>query len=139
MPDGRIDTRFPRLRFPRHDTRLRSTVLHLVHRTGMVCARTFSSLDSPRQFRFFRSIHFLCKHRLLIACMQISKRPLAMAQRFPPCMVASRGSQCPQSDSRVSIWTVSILHLDRDFAEHICEMARRRRDADVYRNEVSTE
>src|SRR5258708_9041051 len=53
MPDGRIDTRFPRLRFRRHDTHLRSTLLHCVHRKGMGCARTFSSFDSPLQFRPF--------------------------------------------------------------------------------------
>jgi hypothetical protein len=45
--DGRIGTRFPRLRFPRHDRLLRSILLLLEHRTGMGCARTFWSLDSP--------------------------------------------------------------------------------------------
>ncbi len=49
--DGRIDTLSPRLRFPRNDTPLRNTLLRLVLRTGMGCARTFLSFDSPLQFR----------------------------------------------------------------------------------------
>src|SRR5438093_9242552 len=39
--------RFPRLRLLLHDTHLRSTVVHLTHRKGMVCAHIFYSFDSP--------------------------------------------------------------------------------------------
>ncbi|SRR5216684_6853587 len=53
MPDGRIDTRFPYLHFPRNDTLLRSILLQSLHRKGMEGARTFSSFDSPLQFRPF--------------------------------------------------------------------------------------
>jgi hypothetical protein len=48
----RIDTRFPRLRFPRLDTLLRSTRLHPAQRTGMVCVRTFVFLDPPLHLSF---------------------------------------------------------------------------------------
>jgi len=54
MPDGRIDMRFPYRRFPRTDTLLRNILLHSLHRTGMVRARTFSSFDSPLEFRPFQ-------------------------------------------------------------------------------------
>ena len=54
MRDGRIDTRFPRLRFPHHDRLLRSILLHPAHRTGTVCARISWSFDSPFRFRPFR-------------------------------------------------------------------------------------
>jgi hypothetical protein len=54
-PDGRTDTRFPRLRCLRHDRLLRSILLRFVHRTGTVCARTFWSFDSPLRFRPFQS------------------------------------------------------------------------------------
>src|ERR1700730_14328040 len=67
MQDGRIDTRFPRLRFPRHDMHPRSTLLHLLHRKGMVCARTFASLDSS----------------LEILSFQLTPSPIAKATRFP--------------------------------------------------------
>jgi hypothetical protein len=52
-PDGRIDTRFPRLHFPRHGKFRRSILLRSVHRKDTVYARTFSFLDSPLQFRPF--------------------------------------------------------------------------------------
>ena len=66
MPDGRIDTRFPRLRFPRHDMHPRSTLLHLLHRKGMVCARTFASWDSSLEILF----------------LQLTPSPIAKAMRF---------------------------------------------------------
>ena len=66
MPDGRIDTRSPRPRFPRHDTPLRSTLLHWAHCKGMVCARTSSSFD-------FSLTVLPSLSRLLTHCMQISK------------------------------------------------------------------
>jgi len=47
MPDGCIDTRSPRLRFPRHDRPLRSILLRLVRHKGTVCAHTSWSFDSP--------------------------------------------------------------------------------------------
>jgi FixJ family two-component response regulator len=53
-PDGRIDTRFPRLHFPRHDTILRSILLPWVHRKDTVCACTFSCFDLP--LRSFLSV-----------------------------------------------------------------------------------
>lgn len=52
-PDGRIDTRFPRLHFPRLGKLLHSILLRWVHCKDTVCARTFSSLDSPLQFHPF--------------------------------------------------------------------------------------
>jgi hypothetical protein len=82
MPDGRIDTRFPRLRFPRPDMHPRSTLLHLLHRKGMVCARTFASLDSS----------------LEILSLQLTPSPIAKAMRFrhvtaftAPTRMSSRG------------------------------------------------
>src|SRR5258707_806174 len=57
MADDRIDTRFPRLRFPRRDSLLRSILLHLLHHTGTVCVRTFSSFYSPLRFHPY-SGHF---------------------------------------------------------------------------------
>jgi hypothetical protein len=67
MPDGRIDTRFQRLRSPRHDKLLRSILFHLLRHKDMVCARTFSSFDSPLQFRPFalRPSRPISKTRLL--------------------------------------------------------------------------
>ena len=46
-PHDRIDKRFPRLRFPHHDTIPRSTLLQRAQRKSKVCVRTFFALDSP--------------------------------------------------------------------------------------------
>jgi hypothetical protein len=43
--------------------------------------------------------------RLLTECMQISKRQLQMAQRFPRCWPPVNGSLCPDGDGRVGIST----------------------------------
>ena len=82
MPDGRIDTPFPRLRFPRHDMHPRNTVLHLLHRKDIVGARTFASLDSS----------------LEILSFQLTPSPIAKAMRFPnvaaftaPTRMSTRG------------------------------------------------
>jgi len=64
MRDGRIDMRFPHRRFPRTDTRLRSILLHSLHRKGMVCARTSLSFDSPKNWNVLTACSPKCQKRL---------------------------------------------------------------------------
>jgi len=63
--------RFPHLRFLRHDTHLRSTLVHLAHRKGMVCAHIFWCFDLSLTILRSR------KPRLLTDCIQISNLALA--------------------------------------------------------------
>src|SRR5438132_13960099 len=68
--------RFPRLRLLRHDTHLRSTLVHLAHRKDMVCARIFWSFDFS--LTILRSLS--CDS--LTDCMQLSNVALAAGTRF---------------------------------------------------------
>src|SRR5437879_13519757 len=68
--------RFPRLRLLRHDTHLRSTLVHLAQRKDMVCARIFWSFDFS--LTILRSLS--CDS--LTDCMQLSNVALAAGPRF---------------------------------------------------------
>src|SRR5438876_4590831 len=68
--------RFPRLRLLRHDTHLRSTLVHLAHSKDMVCARIFWSFDFS--LTILRSLS--CDS--LTDCMQLSNVALAAGTRF---------------------------------------------------------
>ena len=68
--------RFPRLRLLRHDTHLRSTLVHLAHRKDMVCARIFWSFDFS--LTILRSLS--CDS--LTDCMQLSNVAVAAGTRF---------------------------------------------------------
>jgi hypothetical protein len=82
--DDRTDTRFPRLRFLRHDTPLHNTSLHSVHRKGTVCARTFFSFDL--------SLHFTPVNFFLITKATVTLRLLHSTLQTPfPLANDSRG------------------------------------------------
>src|SRR5258708_33741067 len=75
-PHGRIDRRFPRFHLRLHDTSLRSTPLHFVHRRNMVCARIFSWFESPSSVPSFPTPFTFSDGYVtgtLTSCMQISK------------------------------------------------------------------
>lgn len=83
-PRDRIDTRFPRRRFPLRDTIPRSTLLHLVQRKNTECVRTFFSLDlplrpssdSPLLSSFASSDHLKCCSRDVVPSLHLSEEDL---------------------------------------------------------------